>query len=221
MKSTGGTFLVLVGPNTFFPLTGSSKQHGSTSNSSTEAEIVTLAIAVRTVGIPALDLFEELLGRKVLLVVFEDNQATATIVRTGKFEQSMGHVKRCHGVQLGTLTERLADGTFIIEDCHTEGITKHFITPHKWVPAKQLIGILSPEQRKQLIEISPAPMCEIPMKAKALAMIKSRERPSLAISEIPCVPTSRERPSGLLEISENRFVCSLVSQFGPFRLIKG
>ncbi len=187
---------------------------------------MTLAIAVRTIGIPALDLFEELLGRKVQMVVFEDNQATATIVRTGKFEQSMGHVKRCHGLQLGALTECLSDGTFMIEDCYTgsmaaEIFTKHFITPHKWVHAKQLIGILSPEQRKQLIEISPAPMCQIPKKAKALAMIKSRERPYPAISEIPCVTTSRERPSDLLEISENRFVCSLESQFCPIRPIKG
>jgi hypothetical protein len=47
-KSTGGTFLVLMGPNIIFPLTGTSKKHGSTSNSSTEAKIVTLAIAVRT-----------------------------------------------------------------------------------------------------------------------------------------------------------------------------
>ena len=119
-KSTGGTFLVLMGPNTFFPLTAASKKHGSTSKSRTEAEIVTLEIAVRTIGIPALDLFEELLDKKVQMVVFEDNQATANIVRTGKLEKSMGHVKRCHGVQLGTPTERLADGTFLIEDCHTE-----------------------------------------------------------------------------------------------------
>jgi hypothetical protein len=130
---------------------------------------VTLAIAVRTVGIPALDLFEELLGRKVLLVVFEDNQATATIVRTGKFAQSMRHVKRCHGVQLSTLTERLEDGTFVIEDCHTESMaadifTKHFITPHKWVHAKELIGVLSREQRNELLVFSPAPMCVIPKK---------------------------------------------------------
>ena len=72
----------------------------------------------------------------------------------------MGHVKRCQGVQLSTLADCLADGTFVIEDCHTESMaadifTKHFITPHKWVHAKQLIGILSPEQRKQLIVISP------------------------------------------------------------------
>ena len=99
--------------------------------------------------------------------------------------------------------------------------TKHFITPHKWVHAKQLIGILSPEQRKQLIVISPAPMCEIPKKANALAMIKSRERPSPAISENPWAHTSRERPFGLLEISENRFVCSLESHFCLIRPIKG
>ena len=62
-KSTGGAFLVLMGPNTFFPLTAHSKKQGSTANSSTEAEIVSLAHALRNIGIPALDLWEELLGR--------------------------------------------------------------------------------------------------------------------------------------------------------------
>ena len=150
MKSTGGVFLVLMGPNTFMPLTASSKKHGSASASSTEAEVVTLAIALRTIGIPALDLLEELLGRKVELVIFEDNQATKTIVSTGKYAKAMGHVPRCHGVQLTTVTERLRDGTCTIEDCHTESMaadifTKHFTDQRKWLRAITLIGIIPPE----------------------------------------------------------------------------
>ena len=47
-KSTGGGFLVLMGKNTFFPLTAVSKKHGCTSNSTVEAEIVTLNTVVRS-----------------------------------------------------------------------------------------------------------------------------------------------------------------------------
>ena len=98
---------------------------------------MSLAHALRNIGIPALDLWEELLGRKVTLVVFEDNQATGKIVRSGQFQKSMGHVRRCHGVQLSTLTERLKDETFVLEDCHTECMaadifTKHFVDQKKW-----------------------------------------------------------------------------------------
>ena len=51
-KSTSGTFLALVGPNTYFPLSAFSKKQTSISISSTEAEVVCANIALRTVGQP-------------------------------------------------------------------------------------------------------------------------------------------------------------------------
>ena len=42
-RSTSGGFLVLVGPNTFFPLTWLSKRQTSVSRSTTESEVVALA----------------------------------------------------------------------------------------------------------------------------------------------------------------------------------
>ena len=57
-KSTSGMFLVLVGPNTFFPLSGVSKKQSAVSHSTPEAEIVAAAQALRTVGLPALDLWD-------------------------------------------------------------------------------------------------------------------------------------------------------------------
>jgi hypothetical protein len=99
--------------------------------------------------------------------------------------------------------------------------TKHFITPHKWVHAKELIGVLSLEQRNKLLVFSPAPMCVIPKKIKALAGPMSRERPDLLKILENELSTARECPPISLEISENRFVCSLVLQFCPIRLVKG
>jgi len=201
-KSTGGAFLILMGPYTFFPLTAHSKKQGSTANSSTEAEIVSLAHALRTIGIPALDLWEELLGRKVKLVIYEDNQATATIAKTGMFYKSMGHVKRCHGVQLQTITERLRDETFTLEDCHTECMaadifTKHFVDQKKWQHAITLIGVLSPQQQKSLLSNTPVPTCS-------------------GLKALPFQPCERPGAAG-----DPTPPCTESVQFCPIKLIKG
>ena len=46
VKSTSGGFLTLKGPNTFFPLAWISKRQTSTSRSTTESEVVSLALFV-------------------------------------------------------------------------------------------------------------------------------------------------------------------------------
>jgi len=57
-KSTSGCFLVLMGPNTFAPISWFCKKQGSVSNSSTESELISLDAALRMEGIPALALWE-------------------------------------------------------------------------------------------------------------------------------------------------------------------
>ena len=59
-KSTTGAFLCLVGPKTFVPITWICKKHGAVSHSSSEAEVISLDAAVRTEGIPALILWEQI-----------------------------------------------------------------------------------------------------------------------------------------------------------------
>ena len=63
-KSTTGSAIFLVGPNTYFPLNAFSKKQTSTAMSSTEAEVVAAKHAVRAQGLPTLSLFGFLLGRK-------------------------------------------------------------------------------------------------------------------------------------------------------------
>ncbi len=63
-KSTSGIFLCLVGTHTFYPLAFVSKKLTSTSHSSPEAELVALTAAIKDEGIPALTLWEKILGKR-------------------------------------------------------------------------------------------------------------------------------------------------------------
>ena len=57
-KSTLGTVLCLMGPNTYVPISWFCKKQGSISNSSTESELISLDAALRMEGIPALELWD-------------------------------------------------------------------------------------------------------------------------------------------------------------------
>ena len=61
-RSTSGNYLVLMGPNTFVPLSWMCKKQGVVSYSSSETEVVPLETAVRLEGIPALLLWEEIIN---------------------------------------------------------------------------------------------------------------------------------------------------------------
>ena len=66
--STSGVFLEVQGPDTRFPLTGQSKKQTAVSHSTPEAEIVAADHAIRTEGLPALQLWEILLERKLAAI---------------------------------------------------------------------------------------------------------------------------------------------------------
>jgi hypothetical protein len=57
-KSTSGSYLCLVGPHTFVPISWMCKKQGAVSHSSSEAEVIALDAATRLEGIPALLLWE-------------------------------------------------------------------------------------------------------------------------------------------------------------------
>ena len=60
-KSTSGGFVALVGPRTYVPLTWVCKQQGAVSHSSTEAEVISLEALMRLEGIPALNLWNQMI----------------------------------------------------------------------------------------------------------------------------------------------------------------
>ena len=121
-KSIGGGFLVLTGPNTYYPLGGLSKKHGCTSHSTAEAEIVSLNTALRTMGLPSLDLWELILGRPLQLVVYEDNQATIKIIKKG-CSSKLRHVSRHHKVDIGSIHET-PGGSWYKRGLHRIGKTR-------------------------------------------------------------------------------------------------
>ena len=137
-NSTSGWFLVLYGPNTFFPLAWVSKRQTSTSRSTTESEIVSLAHSLYQEGLPALQLWELLLGRPVALRVLEDNQATILVVRTG-YSPKLRHITRTHKSNLSGLSEVFQDDSAELEYCRTDDqaadIFAKSLPPQEWGPA--------------------------------------------------------------------------------------
>merc|ERR1712023_464335 len=59
-KSTSGVFLLLWGPNSFFPLACVCKKQTSQAHSSVEAELIALDLALRKVGITSVALREKI-----------------------------------------------------------------------------------------------------------------------------------------------------------------
>ena len=84
------------------PARWQSKKQGCVSHSTPEAEIVAADHAMRTAGVPSLDLWERLLGRGVTLQFHEDNETCISAMRCG-YSAAMRHLRRTHGVYNGSL----------------------------------------------------------------------------------------------------------------------
>ena len=148
-KSTSGAFMALVGPNSFFPLAAKATKQTSVAHSTVEAETVAANSAVRTIGLPALDLWEVALKRSVQLTLIEDNESTAAIIRSGR-NPTMRHLGRTHGVHVNWLHDLYKRKVFGVLYSRTEAqcadvFTKAFRELPKWQQAYRMIGIGRPE----------------------------------------------------------------------------
>ena len=74
------------------------------STSTPEGEIFSINLAMRTLGVPALTIWDLLLDRDVGLALMEDNDATIVIIKTGT-NSALRHVSRTHGVNVAWLRE--------------------------------------------------------------------------------------------------------------------
>ena len=194
LKSTSGGYLVLAGPNSYFPIGAYCCKQGCQSLSTPEAESVALAQVIKGLCVPLMDLWELILYKapsvtghaagsssdaspakgwasivpatapsdgsrnaastpKLQLVLYEDNEATQKIVKSGKFSKALGHVSRTHGLPLAWLHTAYSRGLMIIRDCHTKAMaadifTKYFVDPLGWEHARTLLGLLPPVKCK-------------------------------------------------------------------------
>ena len=83
-KSTSGVHLCLRGPHTSFPSSGQSRRQGCVSQSTTEAELVAAALALKSAGLPIITIMQILKAayRNLATVLHfrVDNQAMAAVI---------------------------------------------------------------------------------------------------------------------------------------------
>jgi hypothetical protein len=143
-RSTSGGYLVVVGPNSFFPLSWVSRKQTSVSRSTTESEIVSLAFCVYSEALPMLNLWDLLVGGSCELEVLEDNEATIKIVRNG-FSSKLRHVSRTHKVNIAGLKEVLTaphvDFKYVGTKEQAADIFTKALGPQLWGPALDMLGI--------------------------------------------------------------------------------
>ena len=137
----------MYGANTVFPLSAQSKKQTAVSHSTVEAETIAADQAIRMAGLPALPLWETILDRPLSLDVFQDSQATARIMTTGR-APTLRHIKRTHQVSVAWLNERVSGPDIDLYGCVSEVMAadifaKHFINKEKWGQACRLIGIIT------------------------------------------------------------------------------
>ena len=74
----------MVGPNTYFPLTAFSKKQMATAMSSTEADVISANLAIRTVGLPSSSLWQVIRQAGGITNAIEKSLAVGTCARNAK-----------------------------------------------------------------------------------------------------------------------------------------
>ena len=146
-RSTSGVFYTAIGPNTRFPLAAVSKRQGSVSQSTPEAELVALNHGLRTVAIPAADLWE-LVAPGAKLICHEDNEVAIRVCRSGR-NQTMRHLGRVHGVTIAWLHEQYLAGLYTLEyepsaTMAADIFTKGFTNPESRRAVCRLVSVIDP-----------------------------------------------------------------------------
>ena len=146
LRSTSGAHMVIQGRHTRFPVAGASKRQGCVSHSTPEAEIIAADFALRTMGVPVVDLWRILSGQEPKVIFHDDNQAMIAVIRSGK-NPTMRHIERSHGISITWMHEMFLSSYIILiyeitskmaADIHT----KAFRDPMAWKRACLLINVL-------------------------------------------------------------------------------
>ena len=98
---------------------------------------------------PAMELWDVVLGRKVCLDFAEDNETAIHTIKAGG-SPTMRHLGRTHNVCLKWLSEVFSNSSITLGYCNTKDMaadvfTKGFTDKTKWAAALSLIGIRTGE----------------------------------------------------------------------------
>ena len=145
-KSTSGGCMLISGPHTSFMLSAVSKKQTVVSHSTPEAELVAAEHVLRTVLIPALDLWQLVLGRCPKAIFYEDNQACIQVCNSGS-NPTVRHLGRTHRVAVHSLHERFSAGDITMVKVDTKEqradiFTKPFTNAATWEALMDLIQVV-------------------------------------------------------------------------------
>ena len=193
LRSTSGSHMHIQGKRTRFPLAGGSKRQGCVSHSTPEAEIVAADVTLRTMGLPALSIWETLTESSPKLLFHDDNQGMIGVVRSGR-NPTMRHLERTHGISITSLHEHFSKDHFVLmyeitakmaADIHTKGFTN----PLAWKKACMLINLLEPEDlgSKQLADLV-QPTTDVDTRVRQVFQSRTDEVPNFPYTETPILP---------------------------------
>ena len=163
------------------------------SHSTPEAEIVAADVTLRTMGLPALSIWETLTDSSPKLLFHDDNQGVIGVVRSGR-NPTMRHLERTHGISITSLHEHFSKDHFVLmyeitakmaADIHTKGFTN----PLAWKKACMLINLLEPEDlgSKQLADLV-QPTTDVDTTVRQVFQSRTDEVPIFPYTETPILP---------------------------------
>ena len=193
LRSTSGSHMHIQGNHTRFPLSGGSKRQGCVSHSTPEAEIVAADVTLRTMGLPAMSIWETLTGKSPKLLFHDDNQGMIGVVRSGR-NPTMRHLERIHGIAITSLHEHFTRENYVLmyevtskmaADIHTKG----FKNPLAWRRACMLINLLDPGDigTRDLLDMV-SPTTDVDTTVRQVFQTKTHDIPNFPYTEIPILP---------------------------------
>ena len=120
-----------------------SRKQNCVSNSTAEADLIATCMAVKNVGLPALNIWDTVLQRRARLKLYEDNTAMIKILKNG-LSPSMRYLGRTHAVSIAAMKEMIDSEEVLVEYINTKLMkadisTKGFLFGDLWDKARKMI----------------------------------------------------------------------------------
>eukprot|EP00959_Pyramimonas_sp_CCMP1952_P264171 5524079-Pyramimonas_sp.AAC.1 len=147
-RSTRANSQFLWGPNTRALQSCSSRRQTAVSHGALEAEIVSADEALRRELLPALPLWEMLLGRTLRAELMEDNQDVVKVCKAGGSQKLM-HLPRTHRIDASAVAEQFARGALNLacrptRDQAADIGAKRYEQPPSWTKVFYLVQVVAP-----------------------------------------------------------------------------